>query len=405
MLNTYIYVHICLFQSQLCESDLVDYIQVQEDASSTPTPQATTTPNANLAPTTVVASTSMSATPTPVVCDKLVKYADKTGIVPNRYVLILKKQTDMNNLITQLKNFMTPGAHSSIEVKEVIPMGNIKMITVETNHAGLEWVSNKWKFYLAKLDFIYTFSFQICQNEHVEKIDHDKDMTVANPVPTTVVSTTISATPTPVVCDKLVKYDDKTGIIPNRYILLLKKDTSQTDMNDLITQLKNLIKPEGQNSIKVNEVVPAEDMKMITVEMNQAGLQWVSCNRTSAQQNVTSTFLTLQICQNEHVEKIDHDKAVMMTPVQPEEPSSNIKPKCNKLRGALPESGVSLCKIYMTKSNNQQDCSQFIERMKAMSEDPDNTIQFTVAGVYHHKQRPMIKAKLNLDAINTVSTS
>ena len=117
-------------------------------------------------------------------------------------------------------------------------------------------------------------------------------MTIANPTTTTVVSTSISATPTPVVCDKLVKYDDKTGIVPNRYVLMLKKYTSQTDMNDLITQLKNHINPEGQNSIKVTEVTPAENMKMITVEMNQAGLQWVSytCNRTSVQQNVTPTF-------------------------------------------------------------------------------------------------------------------
>ena len=120
---------------------------MQEDANSTPTPQPTTNPNANVAPTTAaVASTSMSVTPTPVVCDKLVKYDDKTGIVPNRYVLMLKKytsQTDMNDLITQLKNFMNLGTHNSIEVTEVIPFENMKMITVEINHAGLEWVSNK----------------------------------------------------------------------------------------------------------------------------------------------------------------------------------------------------------------------------------------------------------------------
>lgn len=119
-------------------------------------------------------------------------------------------------------------------------------------------------------------------------------MSVANPAPTTVVSTSISATPTPVVCDKLVKYDDKTGIIPNRYVLMLKKYTSQTDMNDLIAQLKNLINPEGQNSIKVQEVIPAENMKLITVEMNQAGLQWVSyiCNRTCSTK-CDSNFLNL----------------------------------------------------------------------------------------------------------------
>lgn len=120
---------------------------MQEDASSTPTPQPTANPNANLAPTTtVVAYTSISVTPTPVVCDKLVKYADNTGIVPNRYVLMLKKytsQTDMNDLIAQLKNFMNPETYNSIEVKEVIPIENMKMVTVEINLAGLEWVSNK----------------------------------------------------------------------------------------------------------------------------------------------------------------------------------------------------------------------------------------------------------------------
>ena len=94
---------------------------------------------------------------------------------------------------------------------------------------------------------------------------------------------------------------------------------------------------------------------------------------------------------------------MIINPTQPE-PSDNIKPKCNKLKGTLPESGVSLCKIYMKKSNNQQDCSQFIKHMKEMNEDPSNAIKFTVTSVSHHKQRPMIKAKLNLDAINTVST-
>ena len=101
-------------------------------------------------------------------------------------------------------------------------------------------------------------------------------MTVANPTPTTVASTSLSATPTPVVCDKLVKYDDKTGIIPNRYVLILQNYISQTDMNELITQLKNFINPETHNSIEVKEVIPAENMNMITVEINHAGLQWVS---------------------------------------------------------------------------------------------------------------------------------
>lgn len=86
------------------------------------------------------------------------------------------------------------------------------------------------------------------------------------------------------------------------------------------------------------------------------------------------------------------------------ESSNNTEFECNKLRGTLPKSGVSSCKIYMTKSNNKQDCDQFINNMKTMNEDPNNAVQFTLTSVSRHKQRPMIKAMLNADAINTVST-
>ena len=124
---------------------MIDYIQVQEDASSSPMPQPTNNPNAKPAPTTVASTTSVSATPTPVVCDKLMKYDDNTEIISNRYVIMLKKDTsptDMNGLITQLRNFMNPGSHNSIQVKELRPAERLKMITVETNQAGLEWVRN-----------------------------------------------------------------------------------------------------------------------------------------------------------------------------------------------------------------------------------------------------------------------
>ena len=82
---------------------------------------------------------------------------------------------------------------------------------------------------------------------------------------------------------------------------------------------------------------------------------------------------------------------------------TNSSTKCNKLRGTVPESGVSLCRIYMTKSNSKADCSQFIDHMKAMNDDPNSAVQFTVTSISHHKQRPMIKAKLNADAVNKVS--
>lgn len=94
----------------------------------------------------------------------------------------------------------------------------------------------------------------------------------------------------------------------------------------------------------------------------------------------------------------------MMTIIPSTSEQNDTKSKCNKFRGTLPKSGVSLCRIYMTMSNNKEDCSQFIKRMKEKNEDPNSAVQFTVTNVSHHKQRPMIKAKLNADAINIVST-
>lgn len=103
--------------------------------------------------------------------------------------------------------------------------------------------------------------------------------TKSTPNPTPAVTVASSATPTPIACDKMVKYDNKTGIIPNRYILMLKKDTTEYEMKELVKQLKSLIIPDTHKSIKVKEVIiPVESMKMIIVEINQAGLQWVSIN-------------------------------------------------------------------------------------------------------------------------------
>lgn len=83
-------------------------------------------------------------------------------------------------------------------------------------------------------------------------------------------------TSTPVACNKMVKYDDKTGIIPNRYVLMLKKYTSESDITELIKQLKDMMTTEEDSSIKVKEIILAKNMKMVTVELNQAGLELVS---------------------------------------------------------------------------------------------------------------------------------
>lgn len=120
---------------QFCESDMVDYIQVQVDSSGTPTlPQVTNTiPTTNPTPIT-----------SPVACNKMVKYDDDTGIVKDRYVLILKRYTSHTKIIelfNQLKYLMVTGTYHSVKVKEVILIENMKMITVEMNEAGLKWVS------------------------------------------------------------------------------------------------------------------------------------------------------------------------------------------------------------------------------------------------------------------------
>ena len=94
---------------------------------------------------------------------------------------------------------------------------------------------------------------------------------------------------------------------------------------------------------------------------------------------------------------------MMITNPSTSELSESTQSNCNKLRGTVPESGVSLCRIYMTESTNKADCSQFIDHMKEMNDDPNNAVEFTVRSTSYHKQRHMIKAKLNADAINTVS--
>lgn len=79
----------------------------------------------------------------------------------------------------------------------------------------------------------------------------------------------------PVTCNKLVPYEDERAIVPNRYIVILKKQTSQSNIIELVTQLKKMMTADSHVSIKINEVILAENMKMITIEMNKAGLAWV----------------------------------------------------------------------------------------------------------------------------------
>ena len=109
--------------------------------------------------------------------------------------------------------------------------------------------------------------------------------------PTTTSTPSVNPTPvtSPVTCNKLVKYEDESAIVPGRYILILKKYTSQNDILELVNQLKNMMTTDTHISIKINEVILAENMKMITVETNKAGLEWVrAVNRIDTSRNVTA---------------------------------------------------------------------------------------------------------------------
>lgn len=128
-------------------------------------------------------------------------------------------------------------------------------------------------------------------------------MMVTNPSPPEPSDVSSTATPqptskpiptsTPVACDKMVEYDDKTGIVPNRYVLMLNKHASQSDILELVKQLKDLMTTKEEDSIKVKEIILAENMKMITVEINQAGLEWVSYTQNFSSQNVNTQISSI----------------------------------------------------------------------------------------------------------------
>ena len=85
------------------------------------------------------------------------------------------------------------------------------------------------------------------------------------------------------------------------------------------------------------------------------------------------------------------------------EPSTTSTLKCSKLRGRevnLQE--LNHCRIYLKKDRSKADCRRFVMQMRAMDSDPGSDIQFEDSHVSHHKERPMIEAKLNAKAIDMV---
>ena len=88
----------------------------------------------------------------------------------------------------------------------------------------------------------------------------------------------------------------------------------------------------------------------------------------------------------------------------PSEVSTTSTIRCSKLRGGkIKSQGSKVCRIYMKTTSTQSDCRKFVRKMKAMNKNYNNGIKFVTKEVGHHKQRPMIKARLNLKALDMVN--
>ena len=78
--------------------------------------------------------------------------------------------------------------------------------------------------------------------------------------------------------------------------------------------------------------------------------------------------------------------------------------QCNKLRGGKIRSNrLNLCRIYMKKTSTKSDCRRFVRKLKAMDNDVKSDIRFEFKQVGHDRQRPMITAKLNQQAVDMVN--
>ena len=88
----------------------------------------------------------------------------------------------------------------------------------------------------------------------------------------------------------------------------------------------------------------------------------------------------------------------------PTEVSTPASLQCNKLRGGtIRLHRLNLCRIYMTKTSTKSDCRRFIRKLNAMDNDAKSDIRFELKQVGHDRQRPMITAKLNQQAVDMVS--
>lgn len=251
---------------------------------------------------------------------------------------------------------------------------------------------------------------KFCESNLVDDIEVQKETSTTVPPQTT-------STPTPFTpsakCNKIKEYKDEGEETYHRYIVILYESTSssfiQLFLKDLLIQ-----STESGGTMKVKNIQPLLNLKMFTAEMNIKSMEYV--------------------CENTKVKLIEMDITVNPLPSQPESstpttttttattttttmttttpstittaPTTTETLHCSKLRGGeIKPQGLNLCRIYLKRSKTKHDCKKLVRKLKAMDNDPASDIQVEIKEVRHHSDRPMIIAKLNLKALDTVRSN
>ena len=105
---------------------------LEQKPTTSVTPQPTTIP------------TSTSAPPPPAAkCTKIAKYQDENQIIQHRYIVIFHGNTSSSYIQVFIEDLMTESSKpgSTMKVKNVKPLLNLKMFTGEMNMKAMEFVS------------------------------------------------------------------------------------------------------------------------------------------------------------------------------------------------------------------------------------------------------------------------
>ena len=95
------------------------------------------------------------------------------------------------------------------------------------------------------------FSFQLCKSDLVDYIE------VKAPQ-----------------CTKIHTYSDDTGIIEGQYTVAMKKDMTKTDLEVFVEMIQKQ-SSDPNNLMKIKNLLPAMELKMFIVDLDDAALQWV----------------------------------------------------------------------------------------------------------------------------------